>query len=125
LINTSIDYIVLFSLSKITGITGGTALIPLNVISFTIATTNSYFLNKNWAFHDQSHAHEGKKASLFLLVSIVGVAINTAIVFAITTFIDPMFGAQPRTWLFGAKVVATGISLIWNFIGYKLIVFKK
>jgi len=115
----------LFILSKVTGITGGADLIPLNVVSFTIATTNSYFLNKNWAFHDHSHAHEGRKASMFLFVSIIGVAINTGVVVAITTFVDPMFGVEARPWLFGAKVIATGVSLVWNFTGYKLFVFKK
>jgi putative flippase GtrA len=100
-------------------------LIPINAIAFTIATTNSYFMNKKWAFHDQSHIHEGKKVSLFLLVSLVGVAINTSIVYTIRTFVPAVLDLEVEQWLAVAKVAATGISLVWNFIGYKLIVFRK
>ena len=124
LINTAIDYGILFVLSKITGVTGGTRIIPLNVISFSIATTNSYFLNKYWSFGDKSEGDQGKKLSLFLIVSFIGVIINTSIVTLFTKSIDPMFGLEPRVWLFVGKILATGISLIWNFIGYKLFVFK-
>ncbi|MEO8065259.1 MAG: GtrA family protein [Candidatus Doudnabacteria bacterium] len=124
IINTAIDYGILLILSAITGITGGAKIIPLNIISFSVATTNSYFLNRRWAFADQS-GEQGKKFSLFLIVSIIGVTINTSIVTFITSHVSPMFGLPPRAWLIAAKLVATGVSLIWNFIGYKVIVFKK
>jgi putative flippase GtrA len=59
------------------------------------------------------------------VVSIIGALINSGIVFAISTFVDPMFGLSQAVWVNAAKVVATGISLIWNFLGYKFIVFKR
>lgn len=124
-INTAIDYGILFLLSKATGITKGNGVIPLNVISFSIATINSYYLNKKWAFGDQSRLEQGRKFSLFLVVSIIGVVINTGIVRVVSTNIAPMFGLSPRLWLLASKLVATAISLIWNFIGYKVVVFKK
>lgn len=124
-INTLVDYAILLILSKITGITGGTKIIPLNVISFSVATINSYFLNKYWAFADPSRLDQGKKFSLFLIVSIIGVTINTTIVTLFTSHVSPMFGLSPREWLIGAKLVATGVSLVWNFAGYKIFVFKK
>jgi putative flippase GtrA len=125
LVNTAIDYSILFSLSFLTGITKGNEIIPLNIVSFGIATTNSYFLNKYWAFKDLSHFHQGRKVSLFLLVSLTAVVLNTTIVRLITTNIDPLFGFTASEWLLVAKVIATGISLFWNFAGYKWIVFKK
>lgn len=125
IINTLIDYVILLILSKITGITGGPAIIPLNVISFSAATVNSYFLNKHWAFADPSKLEQGKKFSFFLIVSIIGVIVNTTIVTLITSQIPPMFGFSPREWLIASKLVATGVSLVWNFIGYKIFVFKK
>ncbi len=124
-INTLIDYAILLILSKATGITSGNGIIPLNIISFSAATINSYFLNKHWAFSDQSQFEQGKKFSLFLLVSIIGVVINTSIVRVVTTNIHPMFGLSPSLWLIVSKLVATGVSLIWNFLGYKIFVFKK
>ncbi len=124
LLNTGIDFLILNLLSKVTGITSGNALIPINMLSFTIATTNSYFLNKRWSFRDGNQLNPGKKFVMFLLVSLVGVTINTTIIRLITN-LDPMFGLSSQLWLNVAKVGATGISLFWNFIGYKLFVFKK
>jgi putative flippase GtrA len=124
-INTGIDFAILNILSKMTGITKGDGLIPLNAISFTIAVTNSYFLNKRWAFGDSTQGEGGKKFSLFLIISVIGAVLNTSIVRFVATNIDPMFGLSPQLWLNVAKAAATGVSLVWNFAGYKLFVFKK
>ncbi len=125
LVNTAIDFLILNILSAVTGITSGNGLIPINIVSFTIATTNSYFLNKRWSFRDLSHVDEGRKFSLFLLISIGGAIVNTAIVRLVSTNVDPMFNLEPQLWLNVAKVCATAVSLVWNFVGYKWFVFKK
>ncbi len=124
-LNTAIDFGVLNLLSFITGITKGTGLVPLNMISFTVAVINSYYLNKYWAFKDQSSGEGMKKFSLFLVISVIGALINTGTVTLVATSLEPWFGLGPTPWLNVAKVLATGLSLIWNFIGYKLLVFKK
>ena len=125
ILNTAIDFAVLNILIKITGITSGNGLIPLNIVSFTIAVTNSYFMNKNWSFADASSSDGGKKFSLFLVVSIIGAILNTTIVRVVATNIHPVFGFSPQLWVNVAKAVATGVSLVWNFAGYKIFVFKK
>lgn len=124
-INTGIDFALLNILTTITGIKEGSGLIPLNLISFGAATINSYLMNKHWAFHDEATAQEAKKFSLFLVVSVIGALINTGVVTFVSTNVDPMFGLTQTLWLNAAKVLATGISLVWNFLGYKLFVFKK
>ena len=125
IINTGIDFLILNALMYFTGIREGNGLIPLNIISFSAAVINSYLLNKRWAFKDNSSTDSAKKFSIFLVVSIIGVAINTAVLRLVSTNIDPLFGLSQALWVNLAKVVATGVSLVWNFIGYKLIVFKK
>lgn len=60
----------------------------------------------------------------FVFISLIGVFINSGIVVAITTYVDPVFGINQDLWANLAKVVATGITLIWNFSGYKIFVFK-
>ncbi len=124
-INTSIDFLVLNIEMIITGITSGPFIFLFNSISFSVATVNSYFMNKRWTFQDREKSHEAVKFSQFLAVSIVGISINGGTVYFITTFITPFFGIDPLLWANIAKVAATGLSLIWNFIGYKLWVFKK
>jgi putative flippase GtrA len=124
-INTAIDFTVLNLLIWITGIKSGNGVILLNMVSFTTATLNSYFLNKRWSFGDHTTNQNGRKFSVFMTVSIFGVIINTTVVRIISTNIDPMFGLNQTLWTNVAKVVATGFSLVWNFIGYKIFVFKK
>ena len=125
LLNTAIDFAVLNILIKLTGITKGNGLIPLNMISFTVAVTNSYFMNKHWSFADTSSSDGGKKFSMFLVVSIIGAILNTWIVKFVSTNITPVLNLSPQLWVNVAKALATGVSLVWNFTGYKIVVFKK
>lgn len=124
-INTCIDFAVFNLEIHITGITSGSGLFVLNTISFLVAVINSYFMNKYWTFHDVTRQKEETKFVQFIAVSLVGSGINSSIVASITTFVHPIFGLTPLLWANIAKIFAIGISLIWNFIGYKLFVFKK
>lgn len=124
-INTLVDFAILNALSWVTGIYSGDGIIILNIISFTVAVVNSYFLNKRWAFQDPSGGAGSRKFTLFLAVSVIGAMINTATVRIITTNVDPVLGLAPELWLNAAKAAATGLSLIWNFVGYKFWVFRK
>jgi putative flippase GtrA len=124
-INTVIDFSILNIEIKITGITSGSGLFVMNTISFLVAVMNSYFMNKYWTFHDVTKSHEETKFAQFITVSLIGSGINSSIVYGITTHISPLFAITPLLWANIAKLLATGISLIWNFIGYKLFVFKK
>ena len=140
-INTALDFIVLNVLSKITGIGAHDAkIIFLNIVSFSVATTNSYFLNKYWSFGDTSSADRSRQFTIFLGVSVVGALVNTAVLrssvaFApnllswiahiITVVLPLSFWSKIDMTLNLAKVLATAVSLVWNFVGYKLLVFRK
>lgn len=123
--NTLVDFGILNALMYITKTYKGNGLILLNIVSFSVAVINSYFLNKYWAFKDKSSVDREKQFVSFLAVSIIGVVINTLIVRVVSTNIDPMFGLNQQIWTNIGKLLATGVSLIWNFVGYKFFVFKK
>ena len=59
----------------------------------------------------------------FFLVSLIGFLINVTIVAKFSVLVH--LTANPDLNKNIAQVAATCVSLIWNFIGYKLIVFKK
>lgn len=126
-LNTGIDFAVLNALMFSVKIYSGKWLILFNSISFAAAVINSYFLNKYWTFKAQNAGEESKtkQFSQFLIISIVGISINDAIVYGIATFTSPLFGFSPQIWTNAAKIIATLASMVWNFIGYKFIVFKK
>ena len=122
-LNTFIDFGVLNLLIWITGITGGMAIAPLNAASFICATTNSYFWNRVWTFGKKESA-TGKEFTQFLIISGIGIVINTGIIVIGTSLISPLFGLSPAAWTNVMKMIATFISMVWNFLGYKLWVFK-
>ncbi len=122
-INTGIDFAILNLLMYFTEIKSGNGLILLNAISFTAAVINSYLLNKRWAFNDHAQGDAAKKFSVFLAVSLIGLAINTAVVRIGSDY--NFINIDQQLWNNVAKIAATGISLVWNFVGYKLFVFNK
>jgi len=140
-LNTGVDFVVLNLLMWLTGIYKGEKIALLNTISFIVAAINSYLWNKFWVFKAREARQTGKVAlefSQFLIIAVIGAAINSAVVYGITTFIPSFFGISavyrifpslleigPQIWANLAKAAATGVSLVWSFIGYKFIVFKE
>lgn len=125
ILNTALDFGILNLLSYLTGIYAGPKLVPLNLISFAIAVTNSYFLNRYWTFKITGARVSGVEFGSFVGITLIGFGINTGVLVLITTFFDPPFGLSPHLWENVAKVIATGFSLIWNFAGYKFWVFRR
>lgn len=123
-LNTVIDFGILNILIWMTGITGGLAIAPLNIASFFCATTNSYIWNRIWTFGKREKASGGEFLQ-FLVVSGVGLGLNTGIVVLGTGWLDPLAGLSGGAWANVMKVAATLVSMTWNFLGYKFIVFKK
>ena len=123
-LNTAIDFGILNLLMWGFGIYKGSWIFLFNVISFSAAAANSYFINKYWTFGELSKIRAGQFVKFFI-ISVVGALINSGIVFAITTFIPPAFGLGEGLWANLAKLVATAVAWIWNFTMYKFVVFKK
>ena len=123
--NTAVDFGILNLLAWVIGKYEGGIVGILNVVSFIVAVIHSYFWNKFWTFENKKKVNTVIQFIQFVIVSIIGMLINTVIVYAMSTLVQPACGLGPKAWLNIAKVIATIASLIWNFIGYKLIVFKE
>jgi len=92
-------------------------------LSFILATVNSYIWNKLWTFQRKTDEAAGKEFSQFMIVTVLGFLINVGIASIIFKFIAPVGGLNNDQWAIIAAAIATMISMIWNFIGYKFIVF--
>lgn len=125
ILNTAIDFAVLNILSRALGITAGIVLGGVNMPGFAIAVVNSYFFNKLWVFRDrqkgESLLHDFPR---FFAITLIGVALNSGLIIVLTTYASFLAGIDPASRLNLAKAVATIVTLIWNFAGYKLIVFR-
>lgn len=132
-LNTLLDFVIYNVLSGNVGL----SLIESNIISTTVAMTFSFFANKQLVFKK----HDGvvaKQAISFLVITAFGLYIlqNGTIQFLTQVWHYPMLvmldiahivgvrGHDDFLVKNGAKAIATVISLSWNYVMYKKVVFK-
>lgn len=77
-----------------------------NAIGFTVAASTNYVLNRSWTFHSHD-PHIAVQFSKFFFVSLLGLGINTFVIWAITKKFKSNF--------YFAKLIAIGVVTIWNF----------
>lgn len=121
---TAIDFGILNFLMFVTGLASGLPFTLFKTASFVVAATNSYFVNKFWTFHKKTEKISYKEYLQFFAVSLVGITINVGIASFVVNGIGPQFGIEPKVWANLGAVAGAAIGLIWNFVGFKLIVFK-
>lgn len=118
-LNTAIDFVILFVLVAL-----GLPTIPSNIASTSTALVFSFFANKTFTFKDGNKSTR-KQFGLFLLITLTGLWILQPIVIEGTKFITQDLINNSYIALFIGKVLATMVTLVWNFILYKKYVFKK
>jgi len=123
-INTIIDLGILNILMFVTGVTGGILYSVFKAVSFIVAVTNSYFMNKRWTFGIKAK-ETSKEFSQFFLISIGGFIINVGAASVVVNLIPNFLNVSPQLWGNVGALVGTFFGLAWNFFGYKFIVFKK
>ncbi len=125
ILSTLIDFTVLNITSAITGIASGSTVGLINVPGFLIASINGYLWNKLWVFEARDDFAFFSDYPKFFAVTFMGLVINSAIVITTTTYINIPASFSAKAWLNVSKAAATAVSLVWNFLGYRLIVFKS
>jgi len=121
-LNSFIDFGIVNLLIAIFGVATGIAFSIFKAISFLFATTNSFFWNKFWTF-DSKGGDTTKQAIQFYVIAGIGLLVNVGV----ATLVN---GARPATaavnlWANFAVLCGIFASFIWNFLGYKFIVFKR
>ena len=132
IMNTAVDLIILNVLTILSGVKDGSGYAVQKSISFLFAVTFSYFINKYWTFQDTSKEAEGKKMSQFFLVSLIGMLINVSAAFVAVTYLKAPINTllnlpflTDQVWVTLGGLCGTAAGLLWNFVGYKLWVFRK
>jgi putative flippase GtrA len=118
-LNTSTDFVIL----NVLAILFGVPVVLANTISTGLCMVMSFLLNKKWTFRDAGQNY-ARQVGLFFGFTIVGMwVIGNGII----ALLEP---AMPSDWaeiirVSLPKLIATVASLIWNFVTYKYIAFKK
>ncbi len=125
ILNTLVDLTVLNFLLALFSVTSGVLFSLFKAISFCVATFHSYVWNKYWTFEKTETSVETKEVSGFYLVAIGGLVINVALSSFLVNIVGPQFGIPSQLWANLSVIFATVGNFVWNFTGYKLIIFKK
>ncbi|MBA3824109.1 MAG: GtrA family protein [Ktedonobacterales bacterium] len=119
-INTGLDFAVLNVLIWLTHRDGGAWLFGFDALAFTVGMVSSYVLNARVTFRH----HAGASTTLllrFAAVSVVGLLLNAGIVLVLRMVLG---SALPLPLIVnGGKLLATGASLIWNYLALRRWVF--
>ena len=117
--NTAIDFVILFGLTFL-----GVDKLVANFFSTSVALVFSFFVNKSFTFKNETK-NAKKQFALFLVITLFGLWVIQPLVILGVTSLTESFITNSAVSLFIAKLVATVASLIWNYIFYSRIVFKK
>ena len=116
-INTAIDFGILFVLKQL-----GLQIVMSNIISTTVAFIFSFFMNKNFAF-ESKNGNVRREFILFVLVTLFGLWVIQNIIIWLLMPILGNFGMNENTALLIAKLAATVVSMVWNYLLYDRLVF--
>ena len=118
-LNTILDFCLLF---LFTGL--GIDKIISNYLSTGIAMVFSFIGNRKFTFKDTSEKKK-RQFVLFIAVTVFGMwIIQPLVIFIATNLLEPYI-QKPAVELFIAKLIATGASLVWNYLMYSRLVFNS
>lgn len=86
-----------------------------NAIGFTLAASSNYYLNRIWTFKS-TDPEIFVEYSEFIIISLIGLGINTLILWIIVTKFKLNF--------YLSKVFAIAVVTVWNFLANAFITFS-
>ncbi len=111
-LNTAID-IGLFSVFLYTF---GWHLLVANTLSYTIAATNSYALNKLWTFGDKTAGRDSAVVfAKFIVFNLTGLGLANVSIWLFALVMPPI----------AAKVLTIGVTFAWNYWTSHSFVFRR
>jgi len=94
-------------------------------LSFAIATSLKYFPDKFWAFKNKNRQNLKNEFGKFFAITSAGLGLNIFIADIVVNRIGPQWGVALGLWANLGGIAAIMAVFIFNFFGYKFLVFKK
>jgi putative flippase GtrA len=118
-VGTAVDFGLLVALRELLGF----PTLPANCLSYAAGVVNSFVLNRLWTYPDSRQKVPLVQLAQFAAVSMGGLILNSGIVAGMELLLRSVDGLQEHGYLI-AKVVATAVTLIWNFLANRVWTFN-
>jgi len=118
-LNTAIDFVILLSLTSL-GIPAAIANYP----SSTVAVIFSFLANKKYTFKTTGNNLK-REIALFLVFTLFCAWVLQPLTIIIMESLLRFFAIKPIILTIIAKIAATIVTLIWNYLFYSRLVFVK
>ncbi len=100
----------------------GIHLLVANTFSFSAAVVSNFTWNRLWTFPETRDRPVRTQLAQFATVSIIGLAINNAVLWQFYQILAPHLGSP---WNYNAaKILAIGVVLFWNFGANRIWTFR-
>lgn len=120
MISTTIDFIILISLTSLLHF----PLIGANFISTSTSFIFSFFASKKFAFKTPDH-HIKHEAVKFILVTLSGIWLLQPLLMWLLEPVIRNFGVRGVLVIVTAKLIASLATFTWNYLFYTRLVFNK
>jgi putative flippase GtrA len=100
----------------------GVAVVPANMVSTAVALLFSFLVNRSYTF--RAGPGVTGQAARFVVVTLIALwVLQPAVIWLISGWLEPLL---PRAAaLLIAKLLATVVSLVWNYALYSTFVFRR
>lgn len=113
-----VDYVIMVFLTEIFGI----PYLISSTVSFCVSVVVNYLLSMKFVFEGRDDIKKQTEFIAFVILSVIGLGINQLVMYLVA---DVWLGDKiKRAYLF-AKIVATFVVMVWNFVSRKIFLEKK
>lgn len=129
-----VDFVITMALSTVlrefVGMSTSKAAVIAAFFGFVISVIVNYVLSMKFVFQRREDMDRKKEFVIFVVLSVIGLGINELIIlFSIDVIYHNWLWLQgilgPTMITAGAKIVATGIVMVYNFVTRKIFLEKK
>ncbi|MBX4211292.1 MAG: GtrA family protein [Candidatus Yanofskybacteria bacterium] len=122
--NGAVDFGVLYWEIASFGVASGLQFALYKTISFFVAMLHSYFWNKRWTFNADQSSGGWKEFFKFMAVTLTSLVINV-IVATLVVNAGASLGHDLKLWSGLGTIVGSAAALVFSFLGFKMVVFKR
>lgn len=119
LASTTIDFSILLALKAV-----GWPVVPANITSSAIAFIFSFTANRKYTFKS-TDPNIVREMVLFVVLTLIGIwGLQSVIIWSTEQPLTHLLGNHQTYGLIASKLIATAVSMVWNYVTYSKFVFR-